>query len=154
MVRIHFSRNYWARAFQFMRVFATGAVVLSVGLSAHGADRRRPQTAAETVSIFYALTEGARSRCRHASAETAATYEQALARFAERHTALISRVRHSPHYEQARRQFAREAAYDPSRDTAQSLDPECRVQAGILQMMTETDAGLNAVRRYETILSE
>ena len=138
-----------------VQAFVIGVIVLWTGASAHAADGRGgAQTAAEAVASLYALVDGSRSRCPHAFPRTAAAHERALSRFTARHPGLISRLRQSPHYEQARRQFAADAGYDPARDTAQNLDPECSVQTSILQMMTDTDAGLDAMRRYEALLSK
>lgn len=138
-----------------VQALVIGVVLLSMGASAHAANGRGgAQTAAEAVASLYALVDGSRSRCPHAFPETAAAHERALSRFTARHPGLISRLRRSPHYEHARRQFAAEAGYDPARDTAQNLDPECSVQTGILELMTDSDAGLNVVRRYDALLSK
>lgn len=138
-----------------VQVFVIGVFLLSTGASAHAGDGQGgAQTAAEAVASLYVLVDGSRLRCPHAFAETAAAHERALSRFTGRHPQLVSRLRRSPHYEPARRQFAVDASYDPSPDTAQNLDPQCTVQTELLELMTDSDAGLNLVRRYEVLLSK
>ena len=152
MEKVQFCRRRVASGIRFARVFAVGLAVVSTGLAAQGTGRE-PQTPFETVNMLYYMIDGAPSRCRHAAPEIATAHRQALSAFTGRNPRLVSLVRGSPHYDTVRQEFARTAAYDRVKDTPENLEPECYVQTETLKLMTTTDRGHAAVRRYETILS-
>jgi hypothetical protein len=153
MVRFQFQEAWQASGCRGVIAHAAGVALLAVGAAAQATGGRGPQTPAETVTALYQLTEGARLRCRHAPPATATAYEQALSRFTQRHPGLIARLRQSPHHEQARLAFAHDAAYDPAKDSARSLEPECKVQTQLLEIMTDTDRGIATAQRYEALLA-
>ncbi|ARN20584.1 hypothetical protein [Piscinibacter gummiphilus] len=151
MVQIHVRGRRVAPAFCMARAVALGLAVVSTNLAAQ-VGGQGPQSPYEVVWALYVVTDGGQTRCRHAPAEVASAHQRAVSGLSRRHPRLLSLVRASPHYETARDHFARTTAYDPVRDTPETLVPECEVAAGVLKLMTDGRAGLAEVRRYEATL--
>jgi len=115
--------------------------------------RQLERNKAKIVSRLYQATYGQVERCKKATPDAAAEFQNELSRFVEINGNLIKQVIQSPYYDPARQRFSKHEAVDPVQDTPESLGRECKYLVQLLRSMNDTPEGKKSVKEYEALLS-